>query len=371
MRRLFIPGYYSGFSNNKMSLDIAVILAHLTGRVLTPYRFRMPRRVAVDAPPDQTVEPMIVPELFDIPVPWSGECLLKTWISPPDATLWTWAPVVDSVFCFPAAPSEDDPEFAAFRNGRQHVYSLSPEHEDVDDLHVRADALANYAHFFYLDADRRRDVIDLMRRLKPKAVYRAAADAVVTHLGPFNAIHVRRGDFLHNALTQHNITRTASVTGEEIVANLASRMDRAEQLVICTDGSPDEDVFTPIRRHFRHAVFLDEVTASAGVREHLAELPRVDESVLALVTQLIASQARVFAGTMFSTFTGLIHRMRGLDGRDGSFLFTHNDFASPDVRFASCEFLPSSEGPYSWNRIRYPLSPDAYSWAREWPESFT
>ena len=25
MRRLFVPGYYSGFSNNKMSLDIAVV----------------------------------------------------------------------------------------------------------------------------------------------------------------------------------------------------------------------------------------------------------------------------------------------------------------------------------------------------------
>ena len=31
-RRLFIPGYYSGYSNNKMSLDIAIALAYLTGR---------------------------------------------------------------------------------------------------------------------------------------------------------------------------------------------------------------------------------------------------------------------------------------------------------------------------------------------------
>ena len=50
-----------------MSLDIAVVLAHLTGRVLTPYRFRLPRRVPVDAPPDRTVEPMLVPDLFEIP----------------------------------------------------------------------------------------------------------------------------------------------------------------------------------------------------------------------------------------------------------------------------------------------------------------
>jgi hypothetical protein len=39
------------------------------------------------------------------------------------------------------------------------------------------------------------------------------------------------------------------------------------------------------------------------------------------------------------------------------------------VRFERCEFLPVDDGPYTWNRIRYPVPPDAYSWMREWPES--
>ena len=60
MRRLFVPGYYSGFSNNKMSLDIAIVLAYLTGRVLVPYRFRLPRRFPVDLQPDRVLEPMLV-----------------------------------------------------------------------------------------------------------------------------------------------------------------------------------------------------------------------------------------------------------------------------------------------------------------------
>ena len=315
VRRLFIPGYYSGFSNNRMSLDIAVVLAHLTGRVLTPYRFRLPRRLPVDAPPDRTVEPMVVPDLFEIPVPWSDEFLFKTWISVPGAVQWNWSPVVDSVFCFPAAPPADDEDFRAFRNGRGHVYALNAEQEDASDLHIRADALAHYAHFFYLDPARRRQVVDLMRRMRPKEPYRAAADCIVDRLGAFNAIHVRRGDFLSNALTKHKITRTASVTGAEIVANLASRMDRDELLVICTDGSPQEEVFSPIRQHFRHTVFLDDFLDRESIRDVLAPLPRNDESVAALITQLVASRARVFAGTMFSTFTGLIHRLRGLGGQ--------------------------------------------------------
>ena len=107
-------------------------------------------------------------------------------------------------------------------------------------------------------------------------------------------------------------------------------------------------------------MFLDDFLAGESNRDVLAQLPRTDESVTALLTQLVASRARVFAGTMFSTFTGLIHRLRGLDGGDGDFLFTHNDFTSPLVRFERCEFLPAEQGPYSWNRARYPLSPDAY-----------
>jgi hypothetical protein len=102
-RRLFIPGYYAGFSNNKMSLDIAVILAYLTGRVLVPYRFRLsPPRIPVEVKPGRRPDPFLVPDLFEVPVPWSDEYLLKTWISVPGARECAWAPVVDSVLCFPA-----------------------------------------------------------------------------------------------------------------------------------------------------------------------------------------------------------------------------------------------------------------------------
>src|SRR5262249_21160158 len=83
-----------------------------------------------------------------------------------------------------------------------------------------------------------------------------------------------------------------------------------------------------------------------------------------------ASKARVFAGTMFSTFSALIQRMRGFAGQEPSFLYCYNDFFSPLVRFERCEFLPVDDGPYSWNRVRYPVYPETYSWFRDWPEAF-
>ena len=53
-----------------------------------------------------------------------------------------------------------------------------------------------------------------MKGLRPKAPYSAVADQIVASLGTFNAIHLRRGDFLRNELTRMKITRTTSVSGE-------------------------------------------------------------------------------------------------------------------------------------------------------------
>jgi hypothetical protein len=371
--RLFFPGYYSGYSNNKMSLEIAIVLAHLTGRVLAPYRFRMPRRYPVASnDPHRVFEPMVVPELFDIPVPWSDEHLLKTWISEPEAAYWEWGPIYDSVVCLDAIPSHHDGRFGDFRNGRSHVYAIGPRYEEGRDLHIVTEGLGNYSSCFYLDNEHRQDMVDLMRRVRPKQQYADAAGRITAGLGAYNAIHIRRGDFVGNELARRRISRAATINGREIVTNLASRMDRDELLVICTDGAAGEEIFGPIQQHFRHTVFLDRhMREDAAVRDVVAGLPREGEAVDALLTQLVAANARTFAGTLFSTFTGQIHRMRGFADPHADVLFCYDDFLSPLVRFEQGAFLPVDDGPFTWNQVRYPLSPDAYSWIREWPEAWS
>src|SRR5262249_10311390 len=148
-----------------------------------------------------------------------------------------------------------------------------------------------YSYFFYLDERRRRQVIDLMKRLRPKRPYLELADRIAASFGSFNAIHLRRGDFVTNELSRKKISRAASISGQEIVANLASRMNRDDPLVICTDGSSRDEIFGPIQKYFRETVFLDRCfREDAAIRTMLSELPRDDEAVLVLLTQLVASK---------------------------------------------------------------------------------
>jgi hypothetical protein len=151
-----------------------------------------------------------------------------------------------------------------------------------------------------------------MRRLRPKRPYREAADRIAAGLGSFNAVHLRRGDFRRDWWAQTGLKRTASINGQEIVANLASLIDRNDPLVICTDDSSRDELFGPIQKHFRDVISLDRyLRENAEMRQLLVQLPRDDDIVEILLTQLVASKARLFAGTMFSTFTALIHRLRG------------------------------------------------------------
>ena len=91
-----------------------------------------------------------------------------------------------------------------------------------------------------------------------------------------------------------------------------------------------------------------------------------------LLTQLAVSKARVFVGTMFSTFTSLIDRMRGFAGQEPNFLYCYNDFVSPELR--ALRALRVSAGrladlfPGTGSAIL--LLQVSSSWFREWPESF-
>ncbi|MBI4819190.1 MAG: hypothetical protein HY791_23160 [Deltaproteobacteria bacterium] len=362
-RRLIFPGYYSGFSNNRMSLDIAVGLAHLTGRTLVPYSFRIPRRVRSLRDPRRPLS--IVPELFDIPVSNTDEYWEERRNPFAQALECSWAGICESMFYTSEALREDQDRFQQFRNGRQFVYSFGPREDEAPDLHIKSQTLGFYSYFFHLPEPEHRGLLKVMKSLRPKAAFLQLTKRIVRSIGPFNAIHLRRGDFVSAPFTP----RARSVSGREIATNLSTRMGPELPLVVCTDGSPNDEIFGSIRKHFRQVLFLDQALQSEWRRE-LSELPQSDELVIALLSQLVAARAEVFAGTIFSTFSALIHRERGFLGKPAEFLYCYNEFSPADVRYQRCEYLADEDGAFSWNRTRIPVNPHAYGWVREWNEAF-
>jgi hypothetical protein len=242
-----MPGYYCGFSNMKMSLDIAIVLAHLTDRVLVPYRFRLPRRVPTE--PGRILEPLLVPDLFEIPVPWSDEYVRKTWISAPAALPCSWPPLFESVFCSLGTGPTDDEDFRRFRNGRAHVLILTRQQDEAPDLHVTTHALGHYSYFFYLDEARRRRVVDLMKRVRPKRPYREAADRIAAMFGSFNAIHLRRGTSPRTIWRREVLACRVHQWAREIVANrVANEPD--DPLVVSYRRLVLRRDLRPIQKHF-------------------------------------------------------------------------------------------------------------------------
>ena len=206
---------------------------------------------------------------------------------------------------FVSSSLEDLPDGLSqkFANGRRHAWIDEPRLEEQLAVVSAHRMLGWYSHFFLLKQDEFVQLRDLIRQIIPKAHYSQYADEVVKSLGRFNALHVRRGDFFDWWVTVP--------PAEEILRNISGLVPRHEPLLICTDSSGDEAYFQPFFELFPDACFLDRLILEHPMwAARLNGLPFSDDGVLGLLTQLIAAQANVFAGTLFSTFTAHIHRQR-------------------------------------------------------------
>jgi hypothetical protein len=356
-----------GLSNLKMALDIGVGLAHLTGRTLVVYEndplWDGPAPVVALRRP-AAPRPTIL-DLFDLPVPHVREEFFSLPVCGLSLHRCAWHDFPHSLFYYPADMPTGDRAFEDFCNGRRYAYTIDERLNAFDVLQVDARPLALYSYFFYLPAARRADFVRLMAAVRPKLPYQRFADELSRHLGQFNAVHIRRSD------SKRTTPRTGVVTANEIVSNLRDVLPTAELLVICTDESSEREFFAPLLAHYKRAVFLDRLILDEPMwADRFYDLPYHRDPTLALVTQLVAAQAARFAGTLFSTFTALIHRLRGFRFGREPFLYAFDQFTGHPP-FVACQYRETRDGHFSWNRLDYPKQPDLYAWFREWPEAFS
>ena len=367
MSHLYFKLYYAGLNNCRMSLDIGVGLAYLTGRTLAPYAVKAPWcSDPLLRKRDDYASRATVLDLFAVPVAVDRTHARARNIKVPGARRLLSTAVAESVLHIDAETSIECAEFEEFRNRREHVVTLDDAIQDDEDILVDVSTLGMYSHFFYGGESRRSELQHVLRKIRPRKPYRELACRIAGTLAPFNAVHIRRGDFPYAQLTP----RAHGIGCREITRNLASRLDRHDRLVVCTDSSSNDAWFAPLRRHFRDVVFLDRLLLDSW-RSEFRLLPFHDDSVLALITQLVAVRAEIFVGTMYSSFTALIQRWRGILGKAVEFLYCYSDWDPRLIPFQNCEFVPVQDGHYSWNRILYPVEPSVHSWFREWPEAFS
>lgn len=366
----------AGLSNLVMSLELGVVLAKLTERVLIV--------VGNDSPSANVVRyeglldkarASLVTDLFELPLPWLAEDAVDLAAYAPyelfDGPAW------DSVFYWPSDLSLESEDLIRFAGKRRRFVTVDEALRDVPALAASggpdANMLSFYSTFFYLDAEAQRQAFDALRNLKPKRELADLAARVARDLEPFNAVHVRRGDF---KLTYG--TTTLDRTGEDVVKALEPHFERTGRLVLLTDEA-DDPVFDALRAAYTDLIVLDRHILQ-DYRSDFLNMPAHDSIALALLSQLVAAESSDFVGTMASTFTSMIQRMRGNRSKEERFKFLWNELPEPGDevergRHAISDCVPLNEGvmietgqgPYSWNRVNDRLNT---GWMREWPESF-
>lgn len=385
MRYLHYTNYQSGgagLSNGIMSIEVGVVLAHLTNRLLVLDGNASPPANVV--PYDSRVDghrPSRITDLLDLPVPW---------VQPDDVDLTgldslelTTLSLAELAFYFPKTLDVSTADARAFARDRAQWLTVTGAHEQIPVLRLsekplgassehRRDNLCYYSYLFYLDRETRRSVYRLLQRMQPKAPFAELAQRVARDLGTFNAVHLRRGDFK----VTYGVTTLDRRPAEAIEA-MDQLFSRKDPLVIVTDER-DDPFFTEIKLAYPDHHFVDwHILDNYGAA--FAQLPQTDSLSLACLSQLVAAESKEFIGTMTSTFTGLIQRYRGNRGKPEAFRYlwnelpeSHHDIERGRHAISECipldrgQMIEQAPGPYSWNRVSPLLNP---AWMREWPES--
>ncbi len=386
MRQLYYTNYesgQSGLSNAIMSIEIGVVLAFLTNRfLLLDGNVSPPANVvAYDGRIDNKVMSKVT-DLLDIPVAWSepdSKSLARI-----DSQELTDHHLMDSVFYVPGSVDIDSDDAGQFARGRENWLCETEELFDVPLLRVsekpkaknekrHRNNLGFYSYFFYFNDETRRAVYKVLERMRAKAPFAELAQQVARDLGKFNAVHMRRGDF--------KVTYGVTVLDRhpwEAIDALDKHFKHDDRLLICTDER-DDPFFKDLKATWKNHVFIDHHILDNYGKEFF-DLPRHDSIALAYLSQLVAAESQDFIGTMTSTYTSIIQRLRGNRGADEPFKFLWNELPEPDDRYergrhpvSECVPLENGimveelEGPYSWNRYNQRINP---AWMREWPESF-
>uniref|UniRef100_A0A7S3DMJ3 Uncharacterized protein n=1 Tax=Entomoneis paludosa TaxID=265537 RepID=A0A7S3DMJ3_9STRA len=150
--------------------------------------------------------------------------------------------------------------------------------------------------------------------------------------GGYSSMHVRRGDLQY---------KKVKIPAKEWYDNTKEVWQDKEILYLATDER-NKTFFDDLAVHYE-VRFLDDYWDLAG-------LSGLDPNYMGMIDTIVASRARAFAGTWFSTFSGYINRLRGYHGMS--------------MKDSWYSFLPKKTAVHEWEIVKH----SAYAF--EWPDGW-
>ncbi len=204
-----------------------------------------------------------------------------------------------AVLCHPACPTEGTPSYRRlleFAANRRIFLALPADHAAYPVIHLQRPFELFYTFLFLPDADDRR----LKRLMRDTLVFRPEIEALaaraIAALGVYDAVHIRRGDFIYQYGDRVDLPSPA------IARSLHTLIPARGTLYVATDEA-DARYHDALRERFT-LVFLRDVL----------DVDALPAEVAACVEQVICAHARRFVGTSLSTFSAYVTRMRGYRG---------------------------------------------------------
>jgi hypothetical protein len=251
--------------------------------------------------------------------------------------------------------------FEQFGMGR---FCLTREELNAADLIEWTDTRLSNPSYFYLLG--RSEKMELLKSVAIQYIpeIERLAGAITDELGIYNSVHIRLGDFL-----KLRPGYGASARSGEFAEYIEAAFPKETVVLIATDGLEEKPLFRKLFDGYDFR-FVDELVFDEYRNEFLA-LPFTDFNVLSILNQLICASSEKFIGTYFSTFTGVIHKLRQERFGKKDYMFFPDPSVSkhltPDLKLK-----PDRQGFFDWNRFSaFAPSHFQMAWAREWDYDLT
>jgi hypothetical protein len=218
-------------------------------------------------------------------------------------------------------------DYAKFANNR---IGISIKLEDKY-IHFPKNLLGYFYYFVYGNGAKERNLIKnkIINGIRYRAEYFAEARAIKNALGNFNAIHIRRNDFLNFP----SFKKAANKQFVELHNSLKNKICKSYPLYIATDEK-DKNIFNFLKPDF-DLFFLEDFSKDLKNYESMC------------IDQIVCSEAEVFLGSRFSTYSDYINIIRGINNKQNF----HRMGTNFNFKRSEYDLFPWEKEPSGWDRL--------------------